>query len=250
LPSLLFEIGCEELPASACVEALRQMQASWVPLLGGRVYASPRRLVLLSDDAPEREPDQWVQGPPEKLRDKAAAGFARKQGVSVDDLEVRDGHLGVVVAGRPLLEALPDRLNEMVRGLGFTKSMRWDGEGLRFPRPIRWLCAKLDDRTLAGFGGSTFGHRFTAGEIEIPHAREYLDRVREGGVEPDQSRRSDQIAAGLRELGLEKPNALRHVRLHGVEALRRPGDGAGLGHRREQRKIACIHDLAPALSHR
>jgi glycyl-tRNA synthetase beta chain len=206
LPSLLFEIGCEELPASACADALRQMRDSWVPVLGGQVYATPRRLVLLSDDVPEREPDQWIQGPPEKLRDKAAEGFARKQGVGVDDLEVRHGHLGVVLAGRPLLEVLPERLREMVRSLAFAKSMRWDGEGLRFPRPIRWLCAKLDEQTLTGFSGSTFGHRFTAGEIEIPHARDYLERIRDGGVEPDQGERSGQIAAGLRKLGLEEPN--------------------------------------------
>jgi glycyl-tRNA synthetase beta chain len=206
LPTLLFEIGCEELPASACAEALRQMRESWVPLFGGDVYATPRRLVLLSNEAPEREPDEWVQGPPEKLRDKAAEGFARKQGVSVDELEVRDGFLGVTKAGRPLVEALPERLNELVRGLAFSKSMVWDQSGLRFARPVRWLCAKLDETTVEGFRGSTFGHRFTHGEIEIPHAREYLELLREADVELDQDKRREQILAGLRELGLETPN--------------------------------------------
>jgi glycyl-tRNA synthetase beta chain len=206
LPTLLLEIGCEELPASACEEALRQMRESWLPLFGGEVFATPRRLVLLSDEVPDREEDQWVQGPPERLRDKAAEGFARKQGVSVEDLEFRDGHLGVVLSGRPLLEALPERLHDLVRGLGFSKSMRWNGQGLRFPRPVRWLCAKLDEETVEGFHGSTYGHRFAGGEIDLVHARDYPEQLRAAGVEPHQDRRREHIAAGLAALGLEEPN--------------------------------------------
>ena len=49
----------------------------------GSVLVGPRRLVLLVDDLPEREPDEWVKGPPENLREKAAEGFAKKQGVGV-----------------------------------------------------------------------------------------------------------------------------------------------------------------------
>ena len=206
MPTLLLEIGCEELPASACEEALRQMRESWLPVFGGNVFATPRRLVLLSDDVPDREEDEWVQGPPERLRDKAAEGFARKQGVSVEQLEVRDGHLGILVPGRPLLEALPERLHELVRGLAFSKSMRWDGDGLRFPRPVRWLCAKLDEQTVEGFSASTYGHRFAGGAIEIVQARDYPEQLRAAGVEPDQDRRREQITSGLGALGLEEPN--------------------------------------------
>jgi glycyl-tRNA synthetase beta chain len=207
LPSLLFEIGCEELPASACREVEEQLRSRWLPLFGtGTVLAGPRRLALLVDELPEREADAWVKGPPEDLRDKAAEGFARKQGVAVEELEVRDGFLGVVVAGRSLEESLPERLNELVQGLSFSKSMRWDESGLRFARPVRWLCAKLDDRTVSGFGGSSFGHRFTHAEVEIPHARDYVERLRAARVEPDQNERLSAITQGLRELGLEQPN--------------------------------------------
>jgi glycyl-tRNA synthetase beta chain len=206
LPTLLFEIGCEELPASACVEALRQMRESWVPVFGGAVYATPRRLVLLSADAPEREPDEWIQGPPEHLRDRAAEGFARKQGVPLGQLEVREGFLGVTKAGRSLLDALPDRLDELAKGLAFSKSMVWDTSGRRFARPVRWLTAKLDGETVEGFRGSTCGHRFTHGEIEIPNASDYIEALRAADVEVDQNERREQIAAGLRVLGLEEPD--------------------------------------------
>jgi len=206
LPALLLEIGCEELPASACEEALSQLRDRLPAFGGGQVYATPRRLVLLADDVPDREPDEWVKGPPEHLRETAAEGFARKQGVSVDELEVREGFLGVTRVGRPMAEALPERLDELVKGLAFSKSMVWDESGVRFARPVRWLCAKLDEQTLDGFRGSSFGHRFTRGEIEIPHAGEYLERLRGADVEVDQARRFDAITKGLRDLGLEQPN--------------------------------------------
>jgi glycyl-tRNA synthetase beta chain len=182
------------------------MRESWVPVFGGTVYATPRRLVLCSDGAPEREPDEWIQGPPEHLREKAAEGFARKQGVSVEQLELRDGFVGVTKPGRPLLDALPDRLEELLRGLAFSKSMVWDPSGRRFARPVRWLTAKVDGDTVEGFRGSTYGHRFTHGEVEIPHARDYIELLRAADVEVDQDTRREEIAQGLRQLGLEEPN--------------------------------------------
>lgn len=210
MPSLLFEIGCEELPASACREAEQQLTERWLPTLGGersKVLVGPRRLAVLVTDLPERTPEEWVQGPPEQLREKAAAGFARKRGVSTDELEVRDGFLGVVVPGRVIEEALPGLLAEIVRGLAFSKSMVWEKDGLRFSRPIRWLCVKLDERTVkldvAGIpsGGHTFGHRFTHGRVEVPHADDYADVLRAADVEPDPDERRDQIVAGLERIG-------------------------------------------------
>ena len=207
MPSLLFEIGCEELPASVCAEAEAQLRSELANLGEGSVFVGPRRLALIVDDLPEREPDEWVKGPPENLREKAAEGFAKKQGVGVDDLEVREGFLGVLVPGRPLLDVLPERLNGIVRGLAFSKSMRWDDSGLRFARPVRWLCAKLDDRTVEGFDGSSYGHRFTHGDVPVPSVREYLSALRAANVEPDQGTRESSIRAGLAKLGLSQPTS-------------------------------------------
>jgi glycyl-tRNA synthetase beta chain len=208
LPSLLLEIGCEELPASACREAETELRERWLPELGeGRVHVGPRRLALLVGDIGEHEPDRWVQGPPEHLRDKAAAGFARKQGVSEDKLEVRDGFLGVVVPGRPISEALPERLAAIVEGLGFGKSMVWEKDGLRFSRPVRWLCAKLGKETIEFEAGGlragrlTYGHRFTSGEVEVVKADDYPETLRAAGVEPEQEERRRQIVEGLDAIG-------------------------------------------------
>ncbi len=205
MPTLLLEIGCEELPASACVQGGVQLADLSLRHLGltdrPEIFVGPRRLALLARDLPERSADEWVQGPPEHLREKAAQGFARKQGVSIDELEVREGFLGVNVRGRPLAEVLPERLREILHGFTFPKTMRWDDSGLRFPRPLRWVCAKLDGETIEGFSGQSFGHRFTAGPVEIPAADAYAETLRGAGVEPDASARHAAIRAGLDAIG-------------------------------------------------
>ena len=135
-----------------------------------RVYAGPRRLAVRVEGLPERTPDEWTKGPPVELRERAAAGFAKRHGVSPDELEERDGFLGVTVPGQPLLDVLPERLDAVLRGLAFPKTMRWDDSGLRYPRPVRWRLARLDSAPVGGHGTVTYGHRFTSGAEEVPSA--------------------------------------------------------------------------------
>ncbi len=202
MPTLLLEIGCEELPAAACLEAAEQLPVVAERELGLRpdkLFVGPRRLGLLFDDVPEQTPDEWIKGPPEQLADKAASGFAKKHGVSVEELTVREGFLGVERSGRPLRDVLPKRFDAIVRGLSFTKSMRWDDTGIRFARPVRWRLAKLDAETVVG--ESSFGHRFASGALEIAHASEYAGELRAAGVEPEAEERRSQITAGLDAVG-------------------------------------------------
>ncbi|HEY7016863.1 MAG TPA: glycine--tRNA ligase subunit beta [Gaiellaceae bacterium] len=221
MASLLLEIGCEELPAGACREAAEQLPALADRELGrapDKVFVGPRRLALLFEEVPERTADEWVKGPPVDLKERAAAGFAKKQGVAVEDLVERDGFLGVERPGRPLKDVVPDRLDAIVRGLSFSKSMRWDDSGVRFARPVRWTLAKLDDETVVG--ESSFGHRFASGPIEIPHAREYEERLREAGVEPDAERRREQIVEGLDAIGgWSDPGGVLAEVVHLVESV-------------------------------
>ncbi len=200
MATLLLEIGCEELPAGACREAGEQLPALVERELGAPpnvVFVGPRRLAALLDVA-ERTPDEWIKGPPEHLAERAAAGFAKKHGVKVARLVSREGFLGVERPGRPLREVLPDRVDAIVRGFSFSKSMRWDESGLRFARPVRWTLAKLEGDTVVG--ETSFGHRFS-GSLEIPHAGRYAERLREAGVEPDAEERRRQIVAGLDAIG-------------------------------------------------
>jgi glycyl-tRNA synthetase beta chain len=155
---------------------------------------------------PEKTADAWLQGPPVALREKAAAGFAKRHGVEPHALEERDGFLGLAVPGRPLGDVLPERLAAIVRGLQFWKSMRW-GPDLRFSRPVRWTCAKLDGATVPvaldgiASGDTSYGHRFTHGAVTIESAGSYLETIRSAGVEPDHRERRRQIEAALAEHG-------------------------------------------------
>jgi glycyl-tRNA synthetase beta chain len=217
MPSLLLEIGCEELPASACYEAERQLPALCVEHFGREpeeLFIGPRRLAVLVHDLPEQTEPVWIKGPPEEMRERAAAGFARRHGVGPDELEVRDGFLGIEQPGRPLREVLPERIDAVVRSLTFAKTMRWDDSGLRYPRPVRWVLAKLDGETLAG--EHSFGHRFVAGAVEIPSAEEYAGRLREARVEPVAAERRRLILEGLPE-GWSDPAGVLDEVVHLVE---------------------------------
>jgi glycyl-tRNA synthetase beta chain len=202
MATLLIEIGCEELPASACAQAprqLRHLSQATVGVEPSRILITPRRLAMLFDDVSERTPDEWVKGPPAEMAEKAAAGFAKRHGVSPDDLEERDGFLGVEIPGRPLADALREHVDAIIRGLAFTKSMRWNNSGLRFARPVRWKLGVLDDRVLLGDG--SYGHRFRSGPIEIPSAEAYEETLRQADVEPDQDKRLNMITRALSDLG-------------------------------------------------
>jgi glycyl-tRNA synthetase beta chain len=202
MATLLIEIGCEELPASACREAESQLPELARRALGvepAKVLVTPRRLALLVEDVPERTPDEWVKGPPVKMREQAAAGFAKRHGVAVEELQEREGFLGVEVAGRALADVLPEQVETIVRGLAFSKTMRWDDSGLRFPRPVRWRLAMVDADTVVG--EATFGHRFTSGRVEVPQASAYLETLRSADVEPDSEERRRRIVEALDGLG-------------------------------------------------
>jgi glycyl-tRNA synthetase beta chain len=222
LPTLLFEIGCEELPASACDAAAAQLPHLVAQHLPGdgdpHVFVGPRRLAFLLHDVPEREEDRVERrrGPSEAIAfgedggpTAAAEGFARSNGIAVDELEREEGFVWATrrVPGRPAAELLPGALERVVRELAFSRTMRWDSSGLRFARPVRWLCAKLDGETLAvpladvPSGGTSFGERFVTGAVEIPTATEYAGRLRDAGVEPDHRVRREEILRALDDLG-------------------------------------------------
>ncbi|HEX2293657.1 MAG TPA: glycine--tRNA ligase subunit beta, partial [Gaiellaceae bacterium] len=221
MPLLLLEIGCEELPAGSVYEAEAQLPALSEQQLGAApraVYAGPRRLAVLVE-LEEPSGEEWVKGPPVSLREKAAAGFAKRHGVAVEDLEERDGFLGVTVQGQSLAESLPARLDAIVRGLRFGKTMRWDDSGIRFPRPQRWTCARLEGDPVEGHGTTTWGHRFSHGEVEVPSAGAYVETLRAAGVEPEAAERERLIREGLDALG-EWRDPLRKLRevVHLVES--------------------------------
>ena len=235
MPELLLEIGCEELPSSACRELIDQAPGVVTAALDAyglahtdlAVWVAPRRFAVSVTGLPERQSGEAksVSGPPAAAAfdadgkpTKAAEGFAKKQGVTVQDLVVRAGRDGrevvfAEVAGdaRELAELVPEIAKRLIEGIRFGKTMRWgDGTGLRFSRPIRWIVAKIDDRTipfdLHGLvaGDVSQGHRFIGGPATIATAAGYRDAVRAVGVVADHVERRATITAALDAAAAER----------------------------------------------
>lgn len=228
MPDLLLEIGCEELPSSACREILDQapgLVEGAIAALGldparrVSVTVAPRRLAVTAEGLPAELParSRSVRGPaaaaafgPGGAPTRAAEGFARAQGVAVADLVTRDdGGREFVFAelrseGRPVADLVPEIAARLVDGLRFSKTMRWgDGTGLRFSRPVRWIVAKLDERTvpftLHGLtaGDVSQGHRFLGRPTVIDSPAAYRTALEAAGVIADHVARRAAIVEGL-----------------------------------------------------
>lgn len=167
----LFEIGVEELPAEDVDDALEQLTAAAPKLFddlrltheGITVAGTPRRLVVRAKQVAPRQPDRDLiaRGPSadraydaEGKPTKAAEGFARGRGVDVSALEIRemDGGRYVVAqvreVGRSAVEVLAEKLPELIAGIKFGKSMRWNSSRVLFSRPIRWIVAMLGETVI------------------------------------------------------------------------------------------------------
>ncbi|MCC6858174.1 MAG: glycine--tRNA ligase subunit beta [Bryobacterales bacterium] len=225
LPFLL-EIGTEEIPDWMIPGALEQLGASFRALLetsglaagtGLRVDATPRRLVLRAENLPPRQADtgELVTGPPKAAPAKALEGFARKQGVRVEDLSLQQTPKGEyygyrrTVAGRGTLDILSQALPGLILGIHFPKTMYWTGQnGPRFIRPIRWLVALLGDEvvpfTIAGIesGRITSGHRrLGSPRIEVS-AADFERKLAENFVILSADARRARIEQGIAQLAV------------------------------------------------
>ena len=229
MPDLLIEIGCEELPSSACREAIAQAPGLMdsaladLQLAAGPAIAwvAPRRIAVFCEGVADRQGGgaKSVRGPAASAAfdesgapTKAAEGFARAQGIAVADLVVRedpDAGRDFVWAEKagddaPLVDLVPEIARRVLEGLRFGKTMRWgDGRGLRFSRPVRWITAKAGDQTVefeaAGVpgGGTSMGHRFLGGPVDVASADSYRDALRGSFVIADHRERREAIMSGL-----------------------------------------------------
>lgn len=209
---LLIEIGTEEIPAGYVTRALeafaREVTASLGELRLGfgaaESFATPRRLALIVSDVDGMQADseREVTGPPRRVAydekgkpTKAATGFARTNGVSVEELRVVETGKGEYVAatvheeGLPLERVLAEKLPACVAAIPFPKTMRWEPGGFLFARPIRWLVVlhgeKVVDVEIAGVrsGRESRGHRILHPEpITVPNPARYEKLLRDAFV--------------------------------------------------------------------
>lgn len=228
----LLEIGVEEMPARFLAPALEQLKDLAASVLEENrlqyedihTLGTPRRLALFVRGLAEQQKPlvKEVKGPAVKVAFKdgkptrAAQGFARSQGVSVDELVTRPvGPVDYVFAvkreeGRATEELLPEIAPQFITGLHFPKPMRWGNLEFRFARPIRWLVALYGEQVipfeLAGLkaGRITYGHRFLSkGPVTINRPADYLAVLEEAYVLAEPGERKKRIRSQIEKLAAE-----------------------------------------------
>lgn len=231
MPELLFELGCEELPASFVAKAFQDLERDIVRRLAEarlehgptRSMGTPRRLIVQVQDLASRQPDaeKELRGPSlqaafdaEGNPTKALEGFCRGQGVDVADVR-RDGDYVWVtkrLEGKPTAEVLAEILPAAVRALSFEKSMRWGSGKMRFARPIRWMLAAFEGKhvkfEVEGLksGIKSRGHRFYANEaFDAKTLDTLLTGLRKRKVEPDPTERERLIREGATRVASGQP---------------------------------------------
>jgi glycyl-tRNA synthetase beta chain len=204
--TLLVELLTEELPpkslralseafAEHVVGALLKAQLA-APSPSLAVYATPRRLAFtvaqVAASAAGRESE--VTGPPASAPAQAIAGFARKHGLGIEQLERRETPKGTVmlarvrIKGAVLDELLPGVIDEALKALPIPKVMRWGAGDAQFVRPVHGLVMLHGERLVPGgvleiaSGRSTAGHRFMgSGAISLRSADGYEEQLAKDG---------------------------------------------------------------------
>ncbi|HEY6129665.1 MAG TPA: glycine--tRNA ligase subunit beta [Candidatus Acidoferrum sp.] len=230
---LLFEVGCEEIPAGMLPRAEAELKAGLEKQLTAEnlvagvtveSFSTPRRLTLWARGLPLRQADivSEVTGPPKSVAydavgapTRAAVSFAEKQGIALHEIYFLQTPKGEYLAaknikrGRATEHILADILPRILHDLYWPKTMTWTSlNGARFIRPIRWIVGLLDGKTLNfSYGGTTSadmtrGHRFvrSSGDSQAIRVRTFADyekRLRANGVMVRPSERLEKIRREL-----------------------------------------------------
>jgi glycyl-tRNA synthetase beta chain len=221
---LLVEIGTEEIPSDYLENGLKELKRlAELSLKENRIeiegnlhtYGTPRRLVLVANSIADAQKDtiQEITGPPQKAAfdeegnpTKAAFGFAEKQGVSVNELQLQETPKGIylyikrIMPGRPTTTILSEVLPKLITNIPWPKSMRWGSEEFSFVRPIHWILALFNGDIVpfevAGIstGMQTRGHRFMAPQsMKVEGLKDYLQKMNQGSVIIDQKERENSV---------------------------------------------------------
>ncbi len=209
---LLVEIGTEELPPTALdrlslafmqgiEDGLKTAELGFTEI---RRYASPRRLAVQISALASAQEDRMVERKGPALQaafdadgnpSKAAEGFARSCGVTVDQLERQETPKGSWLtfqqrqAGKGTAELIPEIIEKALAALPIPKRMRWGSRSEEFVRPVHWVLLLFGDEVIPAeilgqqAGRSTRGHRFHRPDaIEISTPANYLSQLQEQGM--------------------------------------------------------------------
>lgn len=226
--TFLLEVGLEDMPASVVLNAENQLVEKTkryleeANLTFGEVkgYSTPRRFSVIVKDLSEKQPDETltVRGPAKRIAQdeagnwtKAAIGFSKGQGGSVEDLVIKDEKgepyifIEKFVPGKTAFEILQG-LSDVVVDIEFPKNMKWGNNSYHYVRPIHWLVALLDEDVVPfevfniETGRVSEGHRFLGNSVEITIPEEYESLLKGQSVIPNRSERRTMIVEQIKAL--------------------------------------------------
>ncbi len=228
---LLLEIGTEEIPPQKLPtiseklkgDLVSKFEENYLQFTGCEIYHTPRRLVSLIKKLEEEQIDRTnqIKGPPKSVGfdnrgepTKQAVGFCQSHGVKVSDLTIKETPNGEYlfleepVEGAKTAEILPSVLKELIVDLSTEEAMRWDKSGLKFIRPIRWICCLWGEDTVSFKVGNlkssnlTRGHRFFGRKkIQVAKVANYFESLKENYVILDPKNRRSKIEKALEDVG-------------------------------------------------
>ena len=221
---LLLELLSEEIPArmqQRAVEDLtglirRKLELAHIPAKTLDGYVTPRRLTIIGDGIPQRQPElrEERRGPRIDAPQAALDGFLRAAGfASIRQCEIRDAGRGQFYfavlqrPGRAASEVLAELLPAAIGELPWPKSMRFLAANFRWVRPLISVICLFDGDVVhleldaIPVGRATRGHRFLSlGDITVENTTDYRDRLEAGYVILGQDRRRSLITADLDRL--------------------------------------------------
>ncbi|MEO9600772.1 glycine--tRNA ligase subunit beta [Parasphingorhabdus sp.] len=224
MADFLLELLSEEIPARMQAKARANLERLFVAQMAEAglkasaitIYSTPRRLALIAKDLPAQTEavSEEAKGPPEAAPDQAVDGFCRKNGVTREQLEVRD------VKGRPTFfavinkpgrdtkDVLAESIPAIIKAFPWPKSMRWGDasqstESLRWVRPLSGIIAILGDDLVSceidgvTSGFETVGHRFHhQGAVTVANASDYAGALKAAHVLVDHEERQNIVRDG------------------------------------------------------
>ncbi|AGU78553.1 glycine--tRNA ligase subunit beta [Streptococcus intermedius] len=226
--NLLVELGLEEMPAYVVTPSMKQLRDKMAAFLTDNrltfdkieMFSTPRRLAVRVSNLSEKQTDltEDFKGPSKKIAldadghfTKAAQGFVRGKGLTVEDITFREvkGEEYVYVTkqeiGKPV-EELIDGVTDALTSLSFPVNMHWGTNTFEYIRPVHTLTVLLDDESFLmnlfdiESGRTSRGHRFLGHEVKIQSADSYEEDLREVFVIASPMERENMILDQIKEI--------------------------------------------------
>ena len=229
--NLLVELGLEELPAYVVTPSEKQLGEKMAAFLKEnrlsfeaiQTFSTPRRLAVRVTGLADKQSDltEDFKGPAKKIAldgdgsfTKAAQGFVRGKGLTVEDIEFREikGEEYVYVTKEEIgqaVEAIVPGVVDVLKSLTFPVSMHWAGNSFEYIRPVHTLTVLLDeqefDLDFLDIKGDRVsrGHRFLGQETKIQSALSYEEDLRKQFVIADPREREQMIVDQIKAIETE-----------------------------------------------